>query len=196
MAITYEELIERIEKLRHIYNAFAIAIDGMAYAGKTTLAAHLSQKYGAPVIHMDDFVLPVEEREAGWEQTPGAEIDFERFNEEISEPWMKRKPLVYSLRDAKSGEYTERVALPDAQIYLIEGTYCTHPLVLDFYDLHLFCKIPPALQAQRAEAAHTPLDEAVRARQEQYFITNMTEALSDEVLDETFAVPEAPSSEG
>ena len=34
-----------------------LAIDGMAASGKTTLAGMFSERYGAPVVHMDDFFL-------------------------------------------------------------------------------------------------------------------------------------------
>ncbi len=190
MGIEYSALIGELDELCRVYNAFAVGIDGMECAGKTTLAAYLSKKYGAPVIHMDDFLLPENERPQGWQDTPGAEMDFERFCEEICEPWLHKKPIVYSIRDSKTGEYTERRALPDGQMFLIEGTYSMHPAVLDFYDLHLFMKVSNATQAARAAAAERPLPPDMLARHDRYFVTNMTELLCDEVLDEEFRIPE------
>ena len=181
--MTYRELLDTIEELKKTYNAFAVAIDGMTGAGKTALAAHLSKKYGAPVVHLDDFRLPLSERKPDWETTPGGEMDFERFDEEIVTPWLTKKPLVYSVVDPKSGEITERRALPDGQMFLFEGTYALHPLIRDFYDLRLFMKVDGQVQASRLEKDGTPVDASALARENEYFVGYMTELLADGVLD-------------
>lgn len=192
--MTYEELIDTIEELRKTYNAFAVAIDGMTSAGKTTLAAHLSKKYGAPVIHLSDFLLPKTERKAGWEDTPAGEVDFERFDEEIVTPWMEKKPLVYSVVDPASGELIERRALPDGQMFLIEGTYCLHPCIRDFYDLRLFLRIDAAEQTRRLTAGGKTPDTAALARENAYFVTYMTDLLSDGVLEGDIPLPDPASA--
>lgn len=188
--MTYQELLDTIEELRKTYNAFAVAIDGMTGAGKTTLAAHLSKKYGAPVVHLDDFRLPLSERKPDWETIPGGEMDFERFDEEIVTPWLTKKPLVYSVVDPKSGEITERRALPDGQMFLFEGTYALHPLIRDFYDLRLFMKVDGQVQASRLEKDGTPADASTLARENEYFVGYMTELLADGVLDGEIPFPE------
>jgi hypothetical protein len=191
MNIQYEELMDQIEELCCMFNAFAIAIDGMAFAGKTDLAAHLSKKFGAPIIHMSDFLLPEDKRPDGWETTPGGEVDFERFDEEIVQKWLKQKPIVYDIHDPKTGEVTDRIALPDGQIYIVEGTYCLHPAILDFYDLRLFLQVPKEEQAKRAEAAKKPLSLELIARHDRYFTTYMTELLADFTIDNsTFIIPD------
>ena len=190
MTIQYEELMDKIEELCCMFNAFAIAIDGMACAGKTELAAHLSKKFGAPIIHMSDFILPENERPAGWEKTPGGEIDFERFDAEVVQKWLKQKPIVYDLRDPKTGELTDRVALPDGQIYIVEGTYCLHPAILDFYDLRLFLRLSKEEQEKRALSAGKTLDARELARQDDYFTMYMTELLADHTVDDTFCIPD------
>ncbi len=170
----YEELLKEIDELTRTYHAFAIAIDGADASAKSALAAHLSRKFGAPVIHMDDFLLPVGERPADDEM--GNVMDFERFNEEIADPWMKRGELVYSKLDEKTGEIRERLALPNAQIYIIEGDYVWHPSVTDFYDLRLFMT-------------------SASSRLASYFSTYMTEALADATLGEEFVLPEEEEEE-
>ena len=189
MSVQYEELMDQIEELCCTFNAFAIAIDGMALAGKTDLAAHLSRKFGAPIIHMSDFLLPVDKRQEGWEDIPGSEVDFERFDEEIVQKWLKQRPIVYDIMDPVTGEITDRIALPDGQIYIVEGTYCLHPAILDFYDLRLFCRVSSKEQARRAEAEKKPLTQEELARQDGYFTTYMTELLADFVVDEDFCIP-------
>lgn len=188
--MTYRELLDTIEELKKTYNAFAVAIDGMTGAGKTALAAHLSKKFGAPVVHLDDFRLPLSERKHDWETTPGGEMDFERFDEEIVTPWLTKKPLVYSVVDPKSGEITERRALPDGQMFLFEGTYSLHPLIRDFYDLRLFMKVDGQVQKSRLEKDGTPVDPSALARENEYFVSYMTELLADGVLDGEVSFPE------
>ena len=188
--MTYQELLDTIEELKKTYNAFAVAIDGMTGAGKTALAAHLSKKFGAPVVHLDDFRLPLSERKPDWETTPGGEMDFERFDEEIVTPWLTKKPLVYSVVDPKSGEITERRALPDGQMFLFEGTYSLHPLIRDFYDLRLFMKVDGQVRASRLEKDGTPVDSSALARENEYFVSYMTELLADGVLDGEIPFPE------
>ena len=188
--MTYQELLDTIEELKKTYNAFAVAIDGMTGAGKTALAAHLSKKFGAPVVHLDDFRLPLSERKPDWETTPGGEMDFERFDEEIVTPWLTKKPLVYSVVDPKSGEITERRALPDGQMFLFEGTYSLHPLIRDFYDLRLFMKVDGQVRASRLEKDGTPVDPSSLARENEYFVSYMTELLADGVLDGEIPFPE------
>ncbi len=168
--MTYKELLKEIDALTRTYHAFAIAIDGPDGERCHALAAHLSRKFGAPVIHMSDFRLPPQERPTS--DDAGAEWDFERYNEEIATPWMKGGELVYTILDEK-GEMKERLALPNAQIYIIEGHYAWHPAVTDFYDLRLFMK------SSASDDAHLNA----------YFETYMTEALADEVLGEDFVIP-------
>ncbi len=190
---SYETLVLAIDELIEQYNASAICIDGVTGAGKEELAGVLSQRYGAPVIHMKDFVLPLGERAEGWENIPGGHMDFNRFREEIVDPWMQKAPLVYTVYDQVTGEATERKALPDARLYIIEGTYCLHPVIPDFYDLRIFMK---GTQEQRLQTGMTP-DACVT--EDAYFMMYMTELLSDITLDEDFQIPclveDAPETE-
>ncbi len=192
--MTYDELFGKMEELRGTYNAFAVAIDGMAGAGKTTLAAYLSKKYGAPVVHLDDFRLPPAERPKGWETIPGGDVDFERFEEEIVAPWMEKRPLVYTTVDPVTGEMLDRRALPDGQMFLFEGTYIMHPMIRDFFDLRLFVRVGAEEQARRLAAAKVPagaLPTETRLDLERaYFDAYMTEALADGTLDGGIPLPE------
>ena len=196
--MTYEELFDKIEELRGTYNAFAIAIDGMAGAGKTALAAYLSKKYGAPVVHLDDFRLPVSERAAGWEKIPGGDMDFERFEEEIVAPWMEKRPLVYTTVDPATGEMLDRRALPDGQMFLFEGTYAMHPMIRDVYDLRLFVSVGEGEQARRLSAGGKNADpDAMQQRlirERAYFDAFMTEALADGTIDGEMPLPASEGS--
>ena len=45
-----------------------LAIDGCCASGKSTLGQRLSQAYGCPLFHMDDFFLRPEQRFGGLEE--------------------------------------------------------------------------------------------------------------------------------
>ena len=79
----YTELFTKIEKLMQKKSFVSIAIDGGAASGKTTLAKVLSEKYHAPVIHMDDFFLRPEQRTPERFAEPGGNLDRERFLREV-----------------------------------------------------------------------------------------------------------------
>jgi len=192
----FQQLNDAIDDLLRHFNAAAIAIDGMTGAGKTELAALLSRRYGAPIIHMSDFVLPVAQRRAGWEAVPGGDQDFDRFNEEVADPWMKKKPIVYTVCDPETGEPKERAALPDARLYIIEGTYVLHPAIRDFYDLRIFMKVPPEVQAARLAGAESAPTADQLFLENQYFLTYMTEMFSDLVLDDDFRWETDPADPG
>ncbi len=181
---SYESLVEAIDTLIEEYNVSAVCLDGMTGAGMDRLADAIATRYGAPIIHMRDFILPEGERAEGWEHTPAGDIDFNRFREEIADPWMGKAPLVYTIVDPVTGEPIERRALPDARLYIIEGTYCLHPYIPDFFDLRIFMKCSPGerLAVNGMTALRASLED-------QYFVTYMTELLSDVVLDEAFYLP-------
>ncbi len=194
--MTYQELMEQLDELCRTYHAFVIAIDGMAQAGKTLLADHLAEQYGAVVIRTEDFLLPQKERPMGWEERPGEEMDFDRFGEEIVTPFLEKRPIVYTRVHPVTGEPLARLALPEGQMYVVEGLYATHPLIPDFYDLRIFCEVDKETQRQRlSEGGHSPVTGEGLERQRVYFETYMTKELSDIVLNETFSLPKAEESE-
>ncbi|MBS6367782.1 MAG: hypothetical protein KH420_10635, partial [Clostridiales bacterium] len=83
MQTTIPRLLQALtERLRQ--GPLTLAIDGRAAAGKTTLACQLQQHFGAAVIHMDDFFLPAELRTASRLQTPGGNVHYERFLQEVA----------------------------------------------------------------------------------------------------------------
>lgn len=68
-----------------------LGIDGMCGAGKTSLAAFLSERYSCSVVHADDFFLPPELRTAERLSEPGGNIHYERLMEEVIRPLLHWK---------------------------------------------------------------------------------------------------------
>lgn len=122
-----------------------IGIDGMCASGKTTLAAALSRELKAPVIHTDDFFIP-KHRRTGTERI---NIDEKRFINEVLCPLSQGDELCYGVFDCKTQSITEKRSVPKSEFYIIEGSYCLHPCLLDVYDIKVFCEISEKLQKSR-----------------------------------------------
>lgn len=107
---------------------FTLAMDGMAASGKTTAAGLLQMLFGGSVVHMDDFFLPPQLRTAGQLATPGGNVHYERFCEEVVEPLRRGEPFAYRVFDCGRMAFhgTSETIDPAGNI-LIEGSYALHP---------------------------------------------------------------------
>lgn len=133
-----------------------IAIDGHCGAGKTTLAARLSEHYDSVnVFHMDDFFLQPHMRTAERLSTPDGNVDYERFLAEVLLPLTKRAPFSYFQYDCKRDQLTP-VAVQPKQLSIVEGVYSLHPALRDYYDVKVFLDIDEDHQAKRILARNTP----------------------------------------
>ena len=116
-----------------------LAIDGMAASGKTTLAEMLSEQYGAPVVHMDDFFLRPEQRTAARYAEPGGNFDRERFLLEVAP----------HLRERRGFAYSGSVTIPPYSMIIVEGTYSLHPALAPFYSVKVMLTISEEAQKSR-----------------------------------------------
>lgn len=128
-----------------------ITIDGMCASGKTTLARHLSEKFGMQVIHMDDFFLPAEMRTPERLSLPGGNIYYERFNKEVIGPIINGTDFEYRIFSCFECGYTGTEKVCISKPIIIEGAYSTHPEIPDIYDLKIFSEISPEAQLRRIE---------------------------------------------
>ncbi|MDE6132196.1 MAG: uridine kinase [Oscillospiraceae bacterium] len=127
-----------------------IAIDGRCAAGKTTLAANLQAETGCTVFHMDDFFLRPEQRTEKRLQTPGENVDHERFWEEVLLPLKSGKGTVaYRPYDCKTQALCGEMTVQTAAVNIVEGSYCLHPSLWEFYDLRVFLTVNPEEQMRR-----------------------------------------------
>ena len=125
------------------------AIDGNCCAGKTTLAERLRIRLNATVFHMDDFFLPPNMRSAERLNTPGGNVNAERFLREVLLPLSRGEAVLYTRYDCKEDRLLEPQTVAPAQVCIVEGAYSLHPLLAPYYDLKIFCRIDPALQLER-----------------------------------------------
>lgn len=126
-----------------------VAIDGRCASGKTTLAGYLKAHYDCNVIHMDHFFLRPEQRTAERLNTPGENVDHERFLEEVLLPLREGREFSYRPFDCSCQALAEPVTIVPGNLTVIEGSYSCHPQLWEQYDLHLFLTVSPEEQMRR-----------------------------------------------
>lgn len=126
-----------------------IAIDGRCAAGKTTLADKIKKETDCNVIHMDHFFLQSNQRTEERLETPGGNVDYERFLEEVMLPFRSGQPFSYRIFDCKSMDFVSEVFVKPNAVTIVEGSYSCHPALWDFYDFRIFLDIEPEEQLCR-----------------------------------------------
>ena len=126
-----------------------VAIDGRCASGKTTLAAELKGSCECEVVPMDDFFLRPEQRTEARYQTPGENVDHERFLTEVLQPLSRGEPAVYQPFDCSIQQLTAPVRVPQAPVVIVEGSYSCHPALRPYYDLQIFLTVEPGEQMRR-----------------------------------------------
>jgi uridine kinase len=140
-------MIEQIKQLLKEKEYVVIAIDGCAASGKTTLAKKLSNMFNASVIHMDDFFLPFEKRTEERLNTPGGNIDYERFKEEVVNNL--DNDFTYNAFNCSIMKVDKEVFVKKTNLLIIEGSYSLHPYFGKYYDLSIFLDIDKDEQIDR-----------------------------------------------
>lgn len=126
-----------------------IAVDGRAASGKSTLARQLEIILEAAVIHMDDFFLPEKLRTPERFATPGGNVHYERFKEEILPALAKNQPFEYRKFDCSTMTMGTKSTVAVSRWRIVEGAYSLHPEFGNYADLKLFFDIAPAEQMKR-----------------------------------------------
>jgi len=147
-----ERVIALAEALRLEKAPVILALDGMAAAGKTTAAAELSEYFRAPVVHMDDFFLPIELRTPERLAEPGGNVHYERFAEEVLPYLAEGKAFSYRRFDCGVLDYAGAVSIPAARVVIVEGAYAMHPRFGPYYDVGVFFAVSPQEQERRVRA--------------------------------------------
>ena len=148
-------VLEEIKK-RKTQGRMIIAVDGRCASGKTTFANRLKELTGCTVLSMDDFFLRAEQRTAERLKTPGGNVDYERFKEEILLPLKGGADTVnYSKYDCKKGNLIKLPPVRCGDILIVEGSYSCHPELARFYDLKIFLTVSEEEQLRRIKRTNT-----------------------------------------
>jgi len=142
-------LIRAAEEKRGQKSPVILAIDGMAAAGKTTAATALSERWNAPVVHMDDFFLPPVLRTDARLSEPGGNVHYERFLEEVLPFLARGGAFSYRRFDCGLMRYGESASIPAASVVIVEGAYAMHPKFGRYWDVGAFFEISPEEQMRR-----------------------------------------------
>lgn len=130
-------------------NGCIIAIDGRAAAGKSTLAHKLKYILEGEMIRMDDFFLPPVLRTGERFVTPGGNIHYERFQEEVLPFLSSMEDFTYRRFDCSIMDYQGEVQVKGASCRIVEGSYSLHPIFGDYADITVFCDVDPKVQMER-----------------------------------------------
>lgn len=144
-------LSDKIKEILSANPSAVIAFDGMCASGKTTAANRLSEEFGLQTVHMDDFFLPPDMRTAERLSTPGGNVHYERFVEEVIIPLKNGNDSEYRVFDCSAGDFTEKKKIFYGKPVIIEGAYSTHPGIPDICGLKVFFKVSPKTQLERIE---------------------------------------------
>ena len=132
-----------------------MALDGFCASGKTTLADLLARRYGARVIHTDDFYLPRDMRSDERYAEPGGTIHYERLKAEVIDR-LTEPSLTYGVFSHEIMDIARTVTLPRTSLTVIEGAYACHPYFGDYADLICFMETDPDEQRRRILARNGP----------------------------------------
>ncbi len=167
-----------------------VAIDGGSASGKTTLSRQLGEALRCPVVHMDDFFLPPALRTAPRLAEPGGNVHYERFAEEVLPHLQSGTGFTYGVFDCGAMAVTGQQEIAPWGVIIVEGAYSLHPKLADVYDLKIFLRVDPQLQAKRILQRNGPEKQAVFLRkwiplEQQYFDICKVAERADLVLDIT-----------
>ena len=104
---------------------------------------------GCTVFHMDDFFLRPMQRTAAQLSTPGGNVDYERFAEEVLLPLRQGGDVVYRPYRCVTGRLGDAITVTPDRAVLVEGCYACHPALRDNYDLRVMLTVAPEEQLRR-----------------------------------------------
>lgn len=142
-----KNIINKIEELLKNKEFVVVAIEGCAAAGKSTLAENLKQYFDCEVVKMDHFFLPLQKRTNERLNTPGGNIDYERFKEEVINNL--GNSFFYRIFNCSKMQLDGDVYIKKNKLLIIEGSYSLHPFFGKYYDLSIFVDIDYEKQLER-----------------------------------------------
>lgn len=141
-------IIKKIKDIISIKGTCIVAIDGNSGAGKSTFASHIAAAVNGNLFHTDDFFLPPLLRTAERLNTPGGNVDSERFNKEVIDGILSGEKFTYKAFSCQTGKYRS-VKVEASPISIIEGVYSHHPLWSEKIDLKIFMSVDHDTQIKR-----------------------------------------------
>lgn len=141
-------LFQAIDQLTREKPFVRVSIDGRCAAGKSTLGALLQRVYGANLLHMDDYFLPIERKTPERMAEPGGNVDHERaFSEIFSQS--AGSTILFRPFDCRTQTLGAPVRVEPKPLTVVEGSYALHPTLRNDCDLKVFLDIDAERQSAR-----------------------------------------------
>lgn len=187
----YAELLPAatlIEKKLSENGKAVAAVGGRCASGKTTLAAKLGKLFLCPVIHADDFFLPLGKRTPERLAEPGGNIDYERFSEEVLPFLASGEAFSYGVFDCSEMRIKGSRFIPASAVRIVEGSYSMHPKFRSAYDVKIFMTISAKKQLERIKKRDGQeklviFREKWIPMEEKYFLAQRTSEAADIILE-------------
>lgn len=146
----FQPAVDKIkEVLEGESDCILVAIDGMSASGKSTLGFYLKELFDCNLFHMDDFFLQDYQRTEERLAEVGGNVDYERFKEEVLEPLLEKKTVIYRPFRCDIREICGSVEMPFKRLNIIEGSYSQHHYFEGVHTFRIFTEIPEELQIER-----------------------------------------------
>ena len=142
-------ILEKAAEHNGIVRPCVIAIDGRAASGKSTMAQLLSTVLECDVVHMDDFFLPKELRVPERLASPGGNVHYERFIEQVLPCLAKNNEFEYDIFSCHSMDYAGKRTVRCRKFIIVEGSYSCHPKFGDYADIKVFSDVDSSEQIMR-----------------------------------------------
>ena len=149
--LIHKKYVPFLELFKYIDNNHPsmISIDGRCASGKTTLADLLKQIYDCNVFKMDDFFLQPFQRTKERLESPGENVDHERFKEEILIPLSKHEDVKLRRFNCSTKSIESAILIPYKPFNIIEGSYSMHSRLQKYYDFSVFLTVNKDEQIER-----------------------------------------------
>lgn len=128
-----------------------ISIDGRCASGKTTLSHLLKQIYDCNVFKMDDFFLQPHQRTKERLESPGENVDHERFEQEVLIPLSKHEDIKLRKFNCSTLSIQSAHLIPYKSFNVIEGSYSMHSDLQKYYSYSVFLTVSKEEQLSRLE---------------------------------------------
>ena len=145
----YKDVFDVIKNLLKENEKLVIAIDGRCGGGKSTLGLLLKEQFDCNIFHMDDFFLPFEMKTAERLKKAGENVHYERFEEEILKPLENHKSITYRQYLCNIRDFSQPIKVELKNLTIVEGSYCLHPKLRNYYDYKIFITVDSKVQYER-----------------------------------------------
>ena len=145
------EILNRVRQLSVAKQLVLIGIDGCGGAGKSTFAAELSSSLGlAPVIHIDDFYKPSQDRSLITSSHPvGSQFDWQRLERDVLKPLHADGEANYQRYDWNMDCLSDWRNIRALSPIIVEGIYALRPELSMYYNLRLWIECPRDIRLKR-----------------------------------------------